>query len=66
MKGETNEIQLTDLLPTNGYCTYRRGKLYFDKNGWIVLKHLAKKTHKSPTYLIHAAIKRYIKLRKTK
>jgi hypothetical protein len=48
-------------MKTFGYAAYKRGKLYFNKNGWAILKGVAKKTHKSPTYLVIQAIRRYIK-----
>ena len=43
-----------------GFATYRKGKLYFNAEAWIIIKELARKTHKSPKTLIHAALRRYI------
>jgi hypothetical protein len=48
----------------SGYATYRRGKLYFDEVGWAMLKAAAKRTHKSPTQIVIAALMRYARLHK--
>lgn len=45
----------------SGYAAYKRGKLYFNPQGWAILKELASKTHTSPTKLVIAALKRYIR-----
>lgn len=50
----------------SGYATYKNGKLYFNSEAWTIITSLAKQRHKSPTFLVVEAIKRYIRLRKGK
>jgi hypothetical protein len=44
----------------------RGNKLYFDKEGWALIKKHAKKQHKNPKYVAIAALKRGFKLEKAK
>lgn len=46
-----------------GRATYRRGKLYFNAVGWAMVREVAKYTHKTPTAVVVAALKRYIRAR---
>ncbi len=47
-----------------GRATYRKGKLYFDTQGWATVKQVARDSHQSPTKVVTAALWRYIKREK--
>ena len=46
-----------------GHAVYKRGKLHFDEAGWAMIKAAAKRTKKSPTQVVNAALMRYVRLR---
>jgi hypothetical protein len=53
-------------MKTFGKATYRRGKLYFDAVGWAMIKAVAKRTHRSPTRIVNAALRRGFRIEKSK
>lgn len=46
---------------TMGTATFRNGKLYFDAEGWAMVKLTARLQHKTPTHVVTAALRRYFK-----
>lgn len=49
-----------------GRVVYRKGKLYFNKEQWVLLKQIAQRVHQSPKTIVIRAIKKGIKLVKIK
>jgi predicted transcriptional regulator len=45
-----------------GKATIKKGKMYFDENGWAIVKQVARKKHRSPKYIVMQALRRMIKI----
>jgi hypothetical protein len=41
-----------------GYAQYDGRKLHFDATGWALVKKVARRTHKSPEYIVTRALVR--------
>jgi hypothetical protein len=49
-----------------GRATFKKGKLYFDENGWALVRQVARKQHKSPKAVVVQALRRMAKLEANK
>lgn len=41
-----------------GKAIYKRGKLHFDAVGWAIVRKVAKRTKKSPIFVVNSALMR--------